>query len=154
MKKMLLKNWFWIIVLLVLGIKYGFGQGLQAVKKFDLPEKVLVKETEAYVVESVEDLVYVIENKNSVLPDRYYIDYQDYQDIIEFFYELVQSEPTGLNYVYETKGDNWSIEVRKTWNKYSERIEYMGTMSRKGNEKSIFGNDVEFLSSLPLDIWE
>lgn len=154
MKKMLLKNWFWIVLLLVLGIKYGFGQGLQAVKKFDLPEKVLVKETEAYVVESVEDSVYVIENKNSVLPKRYYIDYQDYQDIIEFFYQLVEAEPTGFNYVYETKGDTWSIEVRKHWNKYSQKIEYMGTMSRVGNDKNIFNDDVEFLSSLPLDIWE
>lgn len=190
MKKMVLKNWFWLVILLVTGIKYGTAQetkwdnahpnpaktyienkkqekkfnefkksiGLTPVKKYDLP--VIVKETDNYIVQNVKDLQYkiILKNNNTYglrTGEEYYIDYQDYQDIIEFFQQLVVSKPTAINYRYEAEGDNWSISVIK-----ADDLKYGGRLSNKSLRTDSYHHtylefkDVMFLASLPIDIWE
>ena len=176
-KKMLLKNWFWIIILIVLGIKYGFAQGLQVVKKYELP--VYIIETDEYAVEEVgntykinfKDLspgssIYnkiTYQNKKTDSIETFkgfsktiYVSYTDYQDVIEAFISLKEAEPLADNLNYEVEGENWSISTNKTikdWGLYyyGQYVIYNGGTKL---EYSISEDFVNLVASLPLEIWD
>ena len=160
MKKRLLKNWFWLVILSVAGIKYGTAQGLTPVKLFDVPEinSTIVKETDEYIVENIDDITYVITKKERFpkVNRTYYVSYQDYQDVIGFIYDVIEAEPNKINEVYQLNTEDWFITIHKY--KADRYFGEMGFYKKDGTKASnidaLMTLDVLFLASLPIDIWE
>jgi hypothetical protein len=160
MKKMILKNWFWIVILIVAGIKYGTAQSLKAVKKYDLP--VTIIETEDFSIESKVNPIngnewYLIRRNVKygrkkdplIVPILYSLTANNYKLAIQFFRDVLNAPITEDNYSYELVTDNFFIEVKKHSNRFTGEKGSIVKGKRIG-EKNFNEDDISFLASLPL----